>query len=112
MMGTQLPETCTEVEINILRSSVYILGFIWNSSVCRVSCSSSGTLHCVFRPIVLSCQLQALRRWRNYDPSNRRELFTPRHGVTAQKNLIFSHIALRSSNAAHHVSTCSFQADI
>ena len=28
MMGTQLPETCTEVEINILRSSEHLVGFI------------------------------------------------------------------------------------
>jgi len=28
MMGTQLPETYREVEINILRSSVHIVGFI------------------------------------------------------------------------------------
>jgi len=28
-MGTSLPETCREVEINILRSSVHLLGFIW-----------------------------------------------------------------------------------
>ena len=29
MMGTQLPETCREVEINILRSSVQLVSFIW-----------------------------------------------------------------------------------
>ena len=29
MIGTQLPETCREVEINILRSSVHLVGFIW-----------------------------------------------------------------------------------
>ena len=29
-MGTQLPKTCTEVEINILRSSVHLVGFISN----------------------------------------------------------------------------------
>jgi hypothetical protein len=29
MMGTQFPETCTEVEINVLRSSVHLVGFIW-----------------------------------------------------------------------------------
>jgi len=28
MMGTKLPETCTEVEINILRNSVHLVGFI------------------------------------------------------------------------------------
>jgi len=28
MMGTQLPRTCREVEINILRSSVHLVGFI------------------------------------------------------------------------------------
>jgi len=28
MMGTQLSETCREVEINILRSSVHLVGFI------------------------------------------------------------------------------------
>jgi len=27
-MGTQLPETCTEVETDILRSSVHLVGFI------------------------------------------------------------------------------------
>jgi hypothetical protein len=30
MTGTQLPETCTEVEINIPRSSVHLVGFIRN----------------------------------------------------------------------------------
>jgi len=28
-MGTYLPETRREVEINILRSSVHLVGFIW-----------------------------------------------------------------------------------
>ena len=28
-MGTYLPKTCREVEINILRSSVHLVGFIW-----------------------------------------------------------------------------------
>ena len=28
-MGSQLPETCREVEINILRKSVHLVGFIW-----------------------------------------------------------------------------------
>ena len=28
MMGTYLPETCTEVEINTLRSSVHLVGFL------------------------------------------------------------------------------------
>jgi len=28
MMGTQLPETCRKVEINILRNSVQLVGFI------------------------------------------------------------------------------------
>jgi len=31
MIGTQLPETCREVEINILRSSVHLVGFISKS---------------------------------------------------------------------------------
>ena len=29
MMGTLLPETCREVEINILRSIVHLFGLIW-----------------------------------------------------------------------------------
>ena len=29
LMGTLLPETCSEVEINILRSSVHLVGFTW-----------------------------------------------------------------------------------
>jgi len=37
MMGTQLPKTCREVEINILRSSVHLVGFIWKRSVCPAS---------------------------------------------------------------------------
>jgi len=28
MIGAQFPEACTEVEINILRSSVHLFGFI------------------------------------------------------------------------------------
>ena len=28
-MGTQLPETCREIETNILRSSAHLVGFIW-----------------------------------------------------------------------------------
>jgi len=30
MMGTWLPETCREVEINILRSSVHLVGNLQN----------------------------------------------------------------------------------
>ena len=30
-MGTQLPETSREVEINVLRSSVHLVGLVWNS---------------------------------------------------------------------------------
>jgi len=31
MMDTQLPETCREVEINILRGSVQLVGCIWKN---------------------------------------------------------------------------------
>ena len=32
-MGTQLPETCREVEINMLRSSVHLVGVIWKKKI-------------------------------------------------------------------------------
>ena len=48
-MGTQLPETCTEVEINILRSSVHLVGFIWKGLYREARSTKGQKSHCLQR---------------------------------------------------------------
>jgi len=65
---TQLPETCREVEISILRSSVHLVGFIWNRLYWDVRPTKHKILYrswkkrdCIFELSVISIMYPLLR---------------------------------------------------
>jgi len=64
-MGTYFPETCREVEINILRSSVHPVGLIWkrlyrDAGQQVIKFSTAKDLNMIFRIIFNSIHFNSM----------------------------------------------------